>query len=214
MGIVLMLKAFIVGFMVSMPLGAVGLICVQRTLNKGQKSGFFSGLGAASADAVFALIAGLGVSFVISFIEKQQTYFKIFGGIIIIILGVSIFFANPVRQLRMQRLNRNKIFEDYLSVFFLAVSNPLTTFSFIALFAAFDIAAMENVRLVGIILIIIGVFLGAATWWFFLTSFINIFRHRFRLKHIWLMNKIAGVFISSLGLAVILSTWVLKPFTL
>jgi len=214
MEVVLTLKAFLIGFTVSMPLGAIGLLCIQRTLTKGQKSGFFSGLGVASADAVFSLIAGLGISFIINFIEKQQMYFKIVGGMIIIILGVTIFYSNPVRQLRLQRLNRNRLYEDYLSVFFLAISNPLTTLSFIALFAAFNIATSEEVTFLGITFIIAGVFSGSATWWFLLTSIISVLRHRFRLKHLWWMNKIAGVVISTFGLAVILSAWLLKPFPL
>jgi threonine/homoserine/homoserine lactone efflux protein len=98
MEIELFLKGLLIGFIVSVPLGAIGLLCVQRTLNKGRKSGFFSGLGAASADTIYALIAGLGISIVISFIKEQDVYFRIIAGIIIITLGISIFLKNPVRQ--------------------------------------------------------------------------------------------------------------------
>lgn len=209
MGIELFLKGIIIGLMGSIPLGPIGVLCIQRTLNKGRKSGFVSGLGAAGADTFFALVAGYGMSMVITFIKSQHIYFQIIGGALIMYLGIHIFFTNPVRQLRLQRMNQNKLSQDFISVFFLTVSNPMAIFFFLAMFAGVNLASGPiNMFLVG--LVVAGVTAGSVTWWFTLTTLVNIFRHRFRLKSIWWMNKVSGVTIFFLGIAAILSVWFIK----
>ncbi len=209
MGIELFWKGIIIGLMVSIPLGPIGVLCIQRTLNKGRKAGFVSGLGAAAADTFFALIAGLGISMIIAFLKAQHVYFQVIGGAIIMYLGMHIFYTNPVKQLRLQRLNPNRLSQDFLSVFFLTVSNPMAIFFFLAMFAGVNLASGPmNIFFVG--LVVSGVFLGSASWWFLLTTFVNIFRHRFRLKSIWWMNKVAGIVIFFLGIAAILSVWFIK----
>jgi len=209
MGIELFWKGIIIGLMVSIPLGPIGVLCIQRTLNKGRKAGFVSGLGASAADTLFALVAGFGISMIITFLKAQHLYFQIIGGLIVMYLGIQIFFTNPIRQLRLHRLNPNKLSQDFLSVFLLTVSNPMAIFFFLAMFAGVNLASGPmNVFYVG--LIVGGVFIGSASWWFILTTFVNIFRHRFRLKSIWWMNKVAGVIIFFLGIAAILSVWFIK----
>ena len=204
----LLLKGAVIGLMVSIPLGPIGVLCVQRTLNKGRRSGFVSGLGAALADTIFALVAGLGISIIIGFIEDQKIYFQIIGGIIVVFLGIHIFYSNPVRQIRMQRLNKNKLSHDFLSVFFLTISNPLAIFLFLAMFTGVNLTS-GPMSFFNLIFMIAGVTLGSACWWFLLSSFVNVFRHRFRLKNIWWMNKVAGVLIFFLGVAAIVSIWIL-----
>jgi threonine/homoserine/homoserine lactone efflux protein len=207
MGIELFWKGIIVGLMVSIPLGPIGVLCVQRTLNKGHRSGFVSGLGAAMADMIFAMIAGLGITFIIRFIQEKHIYFQIIGGIIVIILGVHIFYTNPVRQLRMQRMNRNKLSQDFFSVFFLTITNPMAIFFFLAMFAGINIAT-GPMSIIHLITMVSGVFVGSAAWWFLLSTFVNFWRDRFRLKNIWWMNKVAGVVIFVLGIAAIVSIWI------
>jgi threonine/homoserine/homoserine lactone efflux protein len=209
MGIELFLKGIIIGLMVSIPLGPIGVLCIQRTLNKGRKAGFVSGLGASAADTFFALIAGFGISMIVTFLKAHHVYFQIIGGAIVMYLGTHIFFTNPVQQLRLQRLSQNSLFQDFLSVFFLTVSNPMAIFFFIAMFAGVNLASGPmNFFLVS--LIVAGVSVGTSSWWFILTTLVNIFRNRFRLKSIWWMNKVAGVIIFFLGIAAILSVWFVK----
>lgn len=206
MGVELFWKGIIIGLMVSIPLGPIGVLCIQRTLNKGRKSGFVSGLGASAADTFFALVAGFGISMIISFLKAQHIYFQVAGGVIVMYLGGHIFYTNPVKQIRLQRLNQNKLSQDFLSVFFLTVTNPMAIFFFIAMFAGVNLASGPmNIFLVG--LIVAGVFTGSASWWFILTTLVNIFRNRFRLKSLWWMNKVAGVIIFFLGIAAVLSVW-------
>ncbi|MDP4186570.1 MAG: LysE family translocator [Bacteroidota bacterium] len=201
----LLIKGILIGFLASMPLGPIGILCIQKTVSKGRIPGFISGVGAATADTVFAIFAGLGVSFVVAFLEKQQLYFKIIGGAFIIILGFKIFFTNPVKQIRQQRKKKNGgLFADYISVFLLTLSNPSFILVFIAMFTGFNLIS-SNTSLILVIFAILGVFLGASSWWFTLTSIINLFRKKFRLKRIWWMNKITGGVIIAFGLLAILS---------
>ncbi|MCF8379367.1 MAG: LysE family translocator [Bacteroidales bacterium] len=195
--------------MVTIPLGPVGVLCIQRTLNKGRVSGFVSGLGASAADAVFAIIAGFGISYIISFVKTQHIYFQIIGGVIVLFLGIHIFYTNPVRQVRLQRMNKNKLHHDFLSVFFLTITNPLAILLFLAMFAGINISGYE-INAFGLSSLVGGVLAGSAGWWFLLSFVISIFRERIRLRNIWWMNKVAGVIVFGLGILAVLSIWFLE----
>ncbi|SDB92016.1 LysE family translocator [Williamwhitmania taraxaci] len=209
MGLVLLIKGIIVGLLASIPLGPIGVICIQRTINKGRLSGFMSGIGAATADTIFATIAGFSLTFIINFIEEKQFFFQVAGGFIVMALGISIFYTNPIRQLKRHRKNKGSLIEDYLSVLFLTITNPLAVFLFIGLFATLRIVSPGgNVLYAGILLS--GVFIGAAAWWLVLSTVVNRFRARFRLKQLWYINKISGGVIFILGLIAAFET--LLPF--
>ena len=201
-----LIKGLIVGFLASIPLGPVGVLCIQRTINKGRISGIFSGLGAATIDSFFALVAAFGLTYIINFIEEQQFYIQLIGGVVIIILGVKIFNTNPIKQIRRHRRKKNKLIEDYFSVFFLTLSNPLAIFLFVAAFAGIGIVSSDDSN-VKSFLIISGVFLGATSWWATLTFFVDLFRKRFRLKQLWWINKIAGLLIIIFGVAAMLAVF-------
>lgn len=198
----LLLKGIIMGLAASIPLGPVGVVCVQRTINKGRISGFFSGLGAATTDTIFAAIGGFSLTFIIGFIEAKQQIIELAGGIIIILLGLRTFYTNPVTQLKRHKKKPNTLVEDFISMFLLTGANPFTIFLFIALFAALGIVT-KNQNLLFTATALVGVFLGASLWWFTLSSLVNLFRHKFRLKQLWWMNKITGSIIFILGIIAI-----------
>jgi len=201
-----LIKGIIVGFLASIPLGPVGVLCIQRTINKGRTSGLFSGMGAATVDAFFALVAALGLTFIINFIEEQQFYIQMIGGGVLIFLGTRIFNTNPIQQIRRHRKKKNKLIEDFISVFFLTLSNPLAVFLFVAAFAGIGVVTSKDSS-VKSSLIIAGVFIGATIWWASLTFFVDLFRKKFRLKQLWWINKIAGVLIIVFGIAAMLSVF-------
>ncbi len=201
-----LIKGLVIGFLASVPLGPVGVLCIQRTINKGRRSGLFSGMGAATVDAFFALVAALGLTFIINFIEEQQFYIQLVGGVILIVLGARIFYANPIKQIRRHRRRKNKLIEDYFSVLFLTLSNPVAIFLFVAAFAGIGIVTSKDSSLKSSF-IVVGVFFGAMIWWFALTFFVNLFRKRFRLKQLWWINKIAGIIVVIFGVAAMLSVF-------
>jgi threonine/homoserine/homoserine lactone efflux protein len=194
----LLVKGIIVGLLASIPLGPIGVICIQRTVNKGKLSGFLSGLGAASADTIFAAIAGFSLTFIIAFIEEKHIIFQALGGIIVFLLGIKIFYTNPIKQLRRHKRKKNNLMEDYLSVFIVTFTNPLAVFLFIALFATFGVVN-DTTKWFHSLLTTSGVFMGAGLWWYILTSLVYYYRDKFRLKQLWWINKISGSVISILG---------------
>ena len=195
-----LIKGIIVGFLASIPLGPVGVLCIQRTINKGRTSGVISGMGAATVDSFYALVAAFGLTYIINFIVEQQFYIELIGGGVLIFLGAKIFNTNPIRQIRRHRRKKNRLIEDYFSVFLLTLSNPLALFLFVAAFAGMGMVDSDNSSFKSSF-IILGVFIGAMIWWFALTFFINLFRKKFRLKQLWWINKIAGLIIVIFGAA-------------
>lgn len=206
MGVEFLIKGLIVGFLASIPLGPVGVLCIQRTINKGRYSGLISGMGAATVDMFFALVAALGLTYIINFIEEKQFFIQLIGGGVLIFLGTKIFNTNPIKQIRKHRRKKNKLIEDYLSVFFLTLSNPLAVFLFIAAFAGIGMVTSNDSSLKSS-LIVLGVFLGATLWWSTLTFLIDFFRKHFRLKQLWWINKIAGILIIVFGVVAMLSVF-------
>ena len=203
------IKGIIIGLLVSAPLGPIGVMCIQRTLNRGYMAGFVSGLGAAAADTIFAVIAGFGLTIIINFIEEKHIYFQILGGVFVLYIGYRIFNTNPVKQLRLQRLSKTRLSQDFASVFLLTISNPMAIFLFIAIMAALKVAN-GLLSLFELSILIAGVVGGAILWWFVLASFANRFRKRIRLKSIWWLNKITGSAIFLFGLMVLISVWIVK----
>jgi len=202
----------IIGVSASIPLGPIGVLVVQRTLNKGHLSGFVSGLGAALSDTIYAIIAGFSLSFIVGFIEAQLLWIQIIGAIILISLGLKIFMTNPAIQLRKQKKKSTSLIQDFFSTFALTVANPLAVFLFMAFFAGFRVVGAEKTAIDNLLLIA-GVFAGAATWWLILSSLVNLFRSKINLRRLFWINKIAG---STIIILVVLafSIWIIKEYIL
>ena len=201
--LLLFLQGLLVGFLASVPLGPIGVICIQRTLSGTHKSGFFSGLGAATADTIFATLAVFSLSFLTDFMELHKHWFTAIGGILIIVLGFSIFYKR-VKRPSQRRQTRSSLLSDYLSILFLTLTNPAYILVFITLFAALGISSEGHHTAVNLLLIL-GVLIGAACWWFTLTYAVSKLRRRFRLRHLWWINKITGAVIIAFGMLLLLS---------
>nr|WP_319398501.1 LysE family transporter [uncultured Carboxylicivirga sp.] len=185
------LDGIIIGISASIPLGPIGVLVIQRTLNKGRLSGFFSGLGAAFSDTIYAIIAGFSLSFIVGFIETQMLWIQIIGALVLIGLGLKIFFDNPAVQLRRQRKRSSSLFQDFVSTFMLTIANPLAVFLFLAFFAGFRVVDAQQ-QVFDRFLLILGVFMGASIWWFTLSTLINTLRSKINLRRLFWLNKIAG----------------------
>jgi threonine/homoserine/homoserine lactone efflux protein len=204
MAVWIFIRGIIIGLMVSIPIGPVGVLILQRSVNKGRASGMASGFGAATADLIFATIAVLGLSFILEFIQKQHIVLEILGGLFIIFIGLKIFYTNPIIQLKKHRRHKTPLFQDYISMMLLTLSNPLAIFIFIALFAGVNLVSEHNEYLPSF-LIVLGVFSGAILWWFVLSGLTSIFRHKFRLRWLFWINKTSGLVIASFGIIAIIN---------
>ena len=193
------IKGFIVGLGASIPLGPLGVMCVQKTLSKGRNSGFITGLGASVSDTFFAAFAILSLTVIQDFVKEYETGVLIIGGLAVAIIGLKIYLTNPVKQIR-QNTGGKKHFEDFISAVIMTVTNPGAVFLILGLFAfvGLDIDGSATKGLITATLW--GVFIGASTWWFTLSTAINVFRNKFRLKQLLMINRISGIVIIVLGL--------------
>ena len=193
----LFVQGILIGLFVSIPMGPIGVLCIQRTLQQGRLSGFISGLGAAFADTLFAGIAGFGLTMVSDFFQDQRMFIMLIGAVILIFLGCRMFFRNTIKQARAIKYKQTNLLSDFVSVFALTITNPLTIIFYGIVFASFGMV-QDNVLSLGIILT--GIFCGAISIWFLLSTFVNLFRKYFRLRVIFYINKIAGIIIVLFGL--------------
>ncbi len=194
-----LLKGILVGLGASIPLGPVGVLVVQRTISKGRHSGFISGMGATVADTIFAALAILGLAFVQQIIDAHESVFMLVGGIVIAAIGLRVYLTNPIKQLRRKK-QASRSFEDFISVFLMTVSNPGAIILMLGLFALIGLDTDKKSGVLNIAIVLWGVALGAAIWWFFLSWLINYFRQRFRIRQLWYINRIAGIIIMVLGI--------------
>jgi threonine/homoserine/homoserine lactone efflux protein len=197
-------KGFLIGVLVSAPMGPIGLLCVQRTLNKGQWHGFFSGVGAALSDVVYAGITGLGMGFIINFIVANQYPLHVIGSVILLIFGIYVFRSNPYKRLHQPKENVNSYPQDMVSAFFLTLSNPLIIFLYIALFARFNFI-VPGEKLFSTSLGLLGILVGALSWWLLITFLFGKLRKVMNLRSLWIMNRIVGMLIILLSVYLIFS---------
>ncbi len=200
------LKGLAIGLLVSVPVGPIGVLCIQRTLNKGKWHGVVSGLGATTSDLVYALIAAFCLSFVETFIEEHRIVIQLVASFVVLMFGVYIFNSNPVRQLSVQKKSKSSFWSDYVSAFALCITNPLILFLFIGLFARFSFFAPHDTfgqTVIGLLAILLGAFL----WWLVLNSIVDIFRKKINVRGLWLVNKLTGSVIIVLAIAGVIYTF-------
>ncbi len=197
-------RGLFVGLIASLPsFGPVGVLSIQRTLSKSQKSGFITGLGATAADTLYATIAFFSVTIIISFVEHHAELVRIIAGVCVLAIGVYILFQNPAVQMRRNRSGKSNMWQDFLSGFLMTIPNLAIIVTFMLLFAASGInKTMGNINGMWILL---GVFSGGALWWFILTSGISLFRKKFRPRHLLWLNRIGGALIIVLGIVAIVA---------
>ena len=209
----ILLRGFAVGLAASITVGPVAVLCIQRTLSKTTRAGVFSGLGVACADTLMAIIAYFFFAMMQAQIEKYSHILSIVGGIFVVIVGVYIFFQNPVPQIRRNRAGNTTLWKDFASMFGFTIANFVVVIPYIlAFFAMFGVGADGDIRdtssLVRGTFTILGFFGGACAWWTTLTLVISLFRRKFRPRHMLTINHVAGIIVGLLGLYTILSIFI------
>ena len=148
-------------------MGPIGVLCIRRTLAEGRTTGLISGLGAATADAIYGCIAGFGLAFISDFLVSQQVWLQMIGGLFLCYLGLKTLLAKPSEKAAL--VKGKGLFSAYASTFFLTLTNPMTILSFIAIFAGLGLAGTQNnYGTAGVL--VLGVFIGSGLWWFLLSS--------------------------------------------
>jgi threonine/homoserine/homoserine lactone efflux protein len=199
----LFLKGFVIGMIIAVPVGPIGLLCVNRTLSKGPLYGLVSGLGVATADAVSGGVVALGLTFVSSFLIAKMIWLRLIGGIFLCYLGVKIFATEPKPQSMIDKENKN-LLAAYASTFLLTFSNPLTLLSFVAIYAGWGVEDLSTHRLLAAILTL-GIFCGSASWWVALSGGMPVLRVMFTHDGLRWVHRISGAIIAGFGFIVLLS---------
>ena len=189
-----------IGILVSAPLGPIGVLVIQRTLNKGRHAGLMTGLGASVSDLLYALVSGLGLSFIVDFVNNNQSMLQIVGSIVIFIYGFYLWKKNPLQDLNTRRLNNTSHATYFATGFALTLSNPLIIFFYLALFARTNFlmnAHSPYHYLFGYLAIAS----GALLWWFFITWAMNKVRAHFKIRSLFLVNKIIAIVMIVISIA-------------
>ncbi len=193
------IKGFIIGILVSAPMGPIGILCVQRTLNRGRWHGFFTGLGAMTSDLIYALIMVAGISIVEDFFTNNEIVLQIIGSIVLIIFGYKVFRSNPLKGWTPNLNNGDtRYIKDYVSSFLFTLSNVAILIVFITLFARFHYNPVE-LGIAGIGISLASIAIGALSWWFTLSLIVSNLRKHFNRKGLIAINKSIGTVLILIG---------------
>jgi len=199
-------KGILIGLSISAPMGPMGAMVIQRTIHKGLPSGLASGGGVAIGDTIYALIAGFGLTFISSFLDTHQFYFRLIGGLILLFMGYKMYNPSQIQTFKEKRQRHNNLFTDFLSLLLLTVSNPFTILIFGAAFTGLNIfTSTQNTTT----LVVTGIFLGALTWWLVLGFLVDTLKAKLNVSFISVINKIVGILVILVGLIALFSVFTL-----
>jgi threonine/homoserine/homoserine lactone efflux protein len=192
----LLLKGMLVGMIIAIPVGPVGVLCIRRTILHGRLAGFVSGMGAATADAMFGIIAGFGLTVVSDWLFDYQDWLRIGGAAFLLYIGISAFFHDPLKRTQSQR-DPESLVADFASTFALTITNPITILAFLAIFAGIGFTG-NKATLGSAAILVLGVWVGSLLWWAGLTAGAGVLRLSFRHNHlVWINRGSGGILVLS-----------------
>jgi threonine/homoserine/homoserine lactone efflux protein len=197
------LKGFLVGICASAPMGPIAILVVQKTLSKGQKAGFFTGLGASVVDTIYALIAIFALAFAQSFIHAHENIIYLAGGTILVGIGLSMALSNPFRRRKKAEEKKSNFSStDFLQAIAMGISNPMAIFVIFALFGFVGITNDDPTSW-NVAPIILSVSAGTVCYWLFLSWALSHFRDKFSLRTILWLSRVMGAIVVIIGLVLV-----------
>lgn len=200
MNVSFFVRGLLIGLSIAAAVGPMCILCIQRTLYKGRLYGLVSGLGIATADAVYGCIAAFSLTVISTFLISHQVWIRLLGGLFLAYLGIKTILAGPAER----AASAHNFPGAYLSTFLLTLTNPTTILSFVAIFAGIGVGAASKSYLSAAI-VVCGVFLGSSLWWFLLTGGVSLLRERFTAQWLLWINRISGIVIALFGIFVLFS---------
>jgi threonine/homoserine/homoserine lactone efflux protein len=198
----LFLRGLLIGFSIAAPVGPIGILCIRRTLSEGRVSGFLSGLGAATADALYGCVAGFGLTVISSFLVDQRFWIQLVGGVFLLALGIKTLRSTPAE--RSATASGTGLVASYASTLFLTLTNPMTILSFAGIFAALGVAETGG-SFSAAALLVLGVFTGSAAWWLILSGGVGLMRERLSAGILRWTNRLSGIVLVVFGAAAVWS---------
>ena len=202
MDVSLFLRGLVIGFSIAAPVGPIGVLCIRRTLAEGQLYGLVSGLGAATADALYGCVAAFGLTFISGFLIGHKLWLSLIGGLFLLYLGIKTLLSKPAEE--AANAESRGLLGAYASTFLLTLTNPVTILSFVAIFAALGLGSTSGSYASALILVL-GVFCGSAFWWLLLSGGVGLFRSKFNTRGLLWVNRISGVIIAIFGVSALAS---------
>jgi threonine/homoserine/homoserine lactone efflux protein len=201
MELTVFLKGVFIGFAMAVPLGPIGILCIRKTLTEGRLHGLIIGLGAATADLLYGCVAAFGLKIVSNTLVTQRIWIRLVGGALLIFLGVRTFRARHVKP--NIPISSSGFLRSYFTTVFLTLTNPLTIFAFIAVFAALGLG--NGLGPFSASTLVLGVFIGSCLWFLSLSSGVTLFRKKFDKAGLRWVNRIAGILIIVSGVIAMVS---------
>ena len=202
-------KGIIIGVIVSAPMGPIGILCVQRTLNRGRLHGLATGLGAMVSDLFYASITLIAMGFVDELMQANEQVIQYIGSTVIILFGIGIFSTNPLKILKPNSAApETRYYQDFVTAFFLTLSNVAIVFLFISLFARLHYSPLDK-NWFTFVVGMISIGLGALAWWFFITTYVSKLKKYFNRQSLKFFNRIVGSILIFLGVIGVVGAYLL-----
>src|SRR3990172_3997957 len=193
---VLFVKGLLFGFLLAATVGPMWVLCFRRTIAQGALAGFVSGMGIAVADGLYGSVAAFGLTAVSGFLLGQSFWLVLIGGVFLLYLGIKCLTANPAPVQENQQ-EKTSLGQAFLSTLGLTLANPPTILAFAAIFAGLGLASVNDYGAAS--LVVLGVFLGSASWWVVLAAGAGRLRGRIGPGLVRGINIVSGL--SILGFA-------------
>lgn len=200
----LFIHGIIIGIALAAPVGPIAFVCIQRSLAHGRLHGITSGLGIATADAFYATVTAFGLALISDFLLARQWFFRLFGGLALIAVGLRIFFAAPPEV--SAKPGNESYLADFTTMLAFTLANPLTILFFTIIIPGFGVVISGSTWVTPAIFVL-GVFLGEMGWWVFLCGTLGSMRDYLTRERLHLINRLAGLVIAAFGV-VLLATLV------
>jgi threonine/homoserine/homoserine lactone efflux protein len=197
--LIALLKGIAVGIVIALPVGPVGVLCVRRTLFEGPTYGFVSGLGAATADTIFGIIAGFGITIVRDFMLRYQDWFAAAGGLFLLFVGVKALVE--ASDTEPEPVSDEEYLGAFVSTFALTITNPITILAFAGIFA--KVGVSRDAGFLDVAVLVGGVFLGSLLWWLGLSFGIAALRHSVGTVRLVWLNRISSAVLALSGLGLL-----------
>jgi len=191
-----LIKGIVIGFSIAAPVGPIGVLCIRRTLSEGRTAGLLSGLGAATADALYGCVAGFGMTWMARALMGQRDALRLIGGGFLLYLGAKSFATRPVEEGAAPR--EGGLASAYGSTFALTLANPMTILSFMGVFAGLGLGSSDGTFTSAAVLVL-GVFIGSSLWWCVLSGSVGLLRGRLQAGAMRWVNRLSGIVIAAFG---------------
>ncbi|MBN1532901.1 MAG: LysE family transporter [Spirochaetes bacterium] len=198
----LLVKGLLIGFFTAVPIGPIGIMCIQQSISCGKRQGFISGLGAATADMLFGSIAIFGVTMISDFLMDNNLIIRATGGVMLLVIGTRIMMGR--QENRPSEVKRDNMFQSYLTMLLLTLTNPMTILAYMTILALFNIVSTDRGPLSSSLLVT-GIFFGSALWFSLLTVLAHVLKSRLTEKALIRLNRALGALLLIFGVFLLIN---------